>query len=1004
MSKRRFSSAFQKFNNLPSPIRWTSYFVAGYGLYALILGLLIPLILSSILPQRLSDQLGRPVAIKTIQINPFILRLRMNDVSIAATDEQSKLFHLTQLDTELNFWLSLFTWTPQLAHLYLEGPDLNVVRLKTGQFNFSDIQQKLAQSKSASSSADEKSIPHLKITALKLRQGHIHYQDRPTSAVLDYQPISFTLNHFDTQGLLADNTDTLTNQFKLNVQGPSLQQLALQGSFQLTPLKLRSNLKLSQLQLSPLWPFIDKHIAAQLTQGSLDFSSKLQLKLVDQQPQFTTEQGALILENLKFSSQHAPIITLKQLAIQSIEANSQKQRLTAQSLSIEHPVIKMQLTPQGIDLLTLIDNAIQAPTDPTAASTSSSPAWHLQLGRLNLSQGEVELIDNRIAPGTYWQIASLSLSTGIIDSEKTVPLSYQLFTQLSSASGHSPEDVKGELASHGEYNLATQQLRATIDINHLQLMQFQPYLAPYVNLRLVSGQLSSHGILRDTPEAQISYEGDASVHQLQLDDLRQQPLLKWQDMQLHALQYQQHQQQILIHQIVLEQPYARVLIDQQHHSNLGGLIKTPSTSKSNASAAKAQPKTTVEEPLHIAIDEIKLANGSAYFSDQSITPSFASGIEGLHGKLTGLSSTPDTTATVDLKGSVDQYAPVTLKGKVNPLLNEPYLNLALQFKNVELVSINPYSGTYAGYYIDQGQLSLALNYQLQKSRLKGQNHIVINQLKLGKASESKQALNLPLKLAIALLQDRHGVIDLGLQVQGDLDNPNFSYASIVWGAIKNVLTKAVMSPFSLIAKLVGSDETLDEVDFKPGQTVLTAEQQQKLHSLAKGLNDRPKLELTLKGAVNRTADTMALKEQHLQQQLLALSGLSQLPTQLSASQLPSTGPLIKALEKLFEKQTQQRVDSVEKIVQQHWKEQHPEETLSPQGLNTRLHIALYNQLLNRQNVTPMQLTRLAQRRAQNVKSYLVNQEHVDANRVYLRNSRNPIDSDHSIVHMALAAH
>lgn len=1003
MSKRRFFSAFQRFYRLPHPIRWTSYFVAGYGLYALILGLLIPLILSSILPQRLSDQLGRPVAIKTIQINPFILRLRMNDVSIAATDEQSKLFHLTQLDTELNFWLSLFTWTPQLAHLYLEGPDLNVVRLKTGQFNFSDIQQKLTQSKSTASSPDEKNIPQVKITVLRLRQGHIHYQDRPTSAVLDYQPISFTLNHFDTQGLLADNTDTLTNQFKLNVQGPSLQQLALHGTFQLTPLKLQSNLKLSQLQLSPLWPFIEKHIAAQLTRGSLDFSTKLQLNLVDQQPQLTTEQGALILENLKFSSQHAPIITLKQLAIQSIEANSQKQRLTAQSLSIEHPVIKAQLTPQGIDLLSLVDDSIQAPTDTTAPSTSS-PTWHLQLGRLNLSQGEVELIDNRIAKGTYWQIASLSLSTGIIDSGKTVPLSYQLFTQLSSASGHLPKDVKGELASHGEYNLETQQLRATIDINKLQLMQFQPYLAPYVNLRLVSGQLSSHGILRDTPEAQISYEGDASIHQLQLDDLRQQPLLKWQDMQLHALQYQQHQQQLLIHQIVLAQPYARVLIDKQHHSNLGMLLKTSSTAKSKADSAVAQPKTTAEEPLHVAIDEIKLANGSAYFSDQSITPSFASGIESLHGVIRGLSSTPDTTATVDLQGSVDQYAPVTLKGKVNPLLKEPYLDLALQFKHVELVSINPYSGTYAGYYIDQGQLSLDLNYQLQKSRLKGQNHVVINQLKLGKASESKQAINLPLKLAIALLQDRHGVIDLGLQVQGDLDNPDFSYASIVWGAIRNVLTKAVMSPFSLIAKLVGSDETLDEVDFKPGQTVLTAKQKQKLDSLAKGLTDRPKLELTLKGGVNQVADTMALKEQHLQQQLLALSGLSQLPTPLSASQLPSTGPLINALEKLFEKQTQQRVDSVEKIVKKRWKEQHPEETLSPQGLNTRLHIALYNQLINRQNVPPMQLTRLAQRRAQNVKNYLVNQEHVDASRVYLRNSRNPIDSDHSIVHMALAAH
>ena len=130
---------------------------------------------------------------------------------------------------------------------------------------------------------------------------------------------------------------------------------------------------------------------------------------------------------------------------------------------------------------------------------------------------------------------------------------------------------------------------------------------------------------------------------------------------------------------------------------------------------------------------------------------------------------------MDLKGKIDKYAPVTLQGEINPLLQKPYLDLDLVFKSVELTTVNPYSGTYAGHYIDKGQLSLALNYQLQDNQLIGKNHLVIDQLQLGKPSESDLATSLPISLAIAILQDRNGVIDLGLEVSGDVDNPDFSF-------------------------------------------------------------------------------------------------------------------------------------------------------------------------------------------------------------------------------------
>jgi len=196
------------------------------------------------------------------------------------------------------------------------------------------------------------------------------------------------------------------------------------------------------------------------------------------------------------------------------------------------------------------------------------------------------------------------------------------------------------------------------------------------------------------------------------------------------------------------------MITEDKRTNIGELIRAEplgdnsaaqsQTKQSQANEAPQQTaakekntaKTAADKAFKLDIGSIAIKSGSAYFADNSLTPNFASGIEGLEGKISHLSSTPGTKASVDIKGKIDKYAPVTLRGEVNPLLEKPYLDLDLVFKSVELTSVNPYSGTYAGYYIDKGQLSLALNYQLEDNQLKGDNHLVIDQLKLGKPSDS----------------------------------------------------------------------------------------------------------------------------------------------------------------------------------------------------------------------------------------------------------------------------
>ena len=487
-------------------------------------------------------------------------------------------------------------------------------------------------------------------------------------------------------------------------------------------------------------------------------------------------------------------------------------------------------------------------------------------------------------------------------------------------------------------------------------------------------------------------------------------------MHINQLDFDQQQNQIKIDHLSFEQPYAKVVIAKDRTTNISNLIieqqaiAEPKVTGQMAQGIQAEISTNTVAPsqtaakkpeLSLDIQKISFNQGSAFFADNSLTPNFASGIEQLEGYISHLSSKPGTKASVDIKGKIDRYAPVTLKGDINPLLDKPYLDLDLVFKSVELTSVNPYSGTYAGYYIDKGQLSLALNYKLEQNQLKGSNHLVINQLKLGKRSNSDLATSLPVTLAIALLQDRHGVIDLGMEVSGDLDSPSFSVGSIIMTAITNVITKAVTAPFSFLAGLIGADDTLDKIPFNPGQFTLTSREQESLDKLAKGLEDRPMLQLSLEGSVDAINDSQAISERMMKRKLAALANiqLTELPADLSPSQFPTQGPLADALLKLYEQEVKANPDDVKDNIIAETKDA----PLSKEELTTRWHIALYNLSLKAQTVGQDRLGDLAQERAKSVKAYLVDSKGIAPERIFLLESRVTLNQDAAQVNMSIEA-
>ena len=225
------------------------------------------------------------------------------------------------------------------------------------------------------------------------------------------------------------------------------------------------------------------------------------------------------------------------------------------------------------------------------------------------------------------------------------------------------------------------------------------------------------------------------------------------------------------------------------------------------------------------------------FADLSLSPNFSTGIQKLQGSITELSSKQLARADVDLAGSVDGYAPVTIRGQINPLSDVAYTDIVMAFNGIELTTFTPYFSKFAGYKIERGKLTMNLRYRLNASHLDAENKIVLNQLTLGEKVESPDATSLPVKLAVALLKDSKGIIDIDIPISGSLDDPEFSVFPIILKVLMNLLWKMVTAPFALLGSLFGGGgDDLQFVAYLPGVDTLGHDQYPKLQTVAKGLD------------------------------------------------------------------------------------------------------------------------------------------------------------------------
>jgi uncharacterized protein involved in outer membrane biogenesis len=558
--------------------------------------------------------------------------------------------------------------------------------------------------------------------------------------------------------------------------------------------------------------------------------------------------------------------------IEITEASAQidlGERLRAERLSARE--LRVDLAAQRVDIgeiansgarLRLLRNregAIEWINPPALKTRSggnagtSGPPWIARVERLNVDDLAVRFEDRATIPAAVQELAGLRLSGENLGNEPDSKGQLSLEGKI---------NQRGSLKVGGSVQLQPLDLALTVETQAIPLLPLQPYFAEQLNIELKAGQFSNKGetsIRLADDGLKLGYRGSATLGDLRaVDKAGQNDFLRWKSLYFGGIDFRLEPLTVDIGEIALSDFFARVILSDQGRLNVQDIIRSD---PAEAAAPAAAPAST---PIPVKIARITVQNGTINFSDYFIKPNYTVNVTKLAGRVSGLSSQEGTVADLDLRGAYAKSAPVHIKGQINPLAAKSYLDLQASVKGVDLTGFSPYAGKYAGYAIKKGLLSLDLAYHLKNNQLTADNKVFIDQFTFGEPVASPDATQLPVNLAISLLKNSRGEIEVNLPISGSLDDPQFSVGGLVMRVIVNLFTKAVTSPFALLGSMFGSGEELSKVDFEPGRARVGDLQAKTLETLVKALHERQSLKLEISGTVDPESDREGLKQAALE--------------------------------------------------------------------------------------------------------------------------------------------
>lgn len=864
------------------------YVVAGWWL--------LPVVLQSQAEKFIKEKTAHQLTMDRPEFNPLTWHLHLSNIALKRPDNKP-LISVGDLSVKLSA-ASLFHGAAMFNSIRIAKPNVTVALNPEGRLNWQDLIDALGKDSNPGKEADKKgTLPRLAIDEFDLTAGQVNFSDEKKSFSTQVEDLNLQLADIST---LMDEQSHYTISARTSIGA----RLTWHGVMTEKPIAMQGHIALQDLDIAKVSAYLKGVVPASNLQGQIEADTDYSVTYDNGKTAFSISHAKALVQGLQMQLDQGPHIAMERIEAREGSYDSTQQTATLEEINLSKadlnlprkdatPVdlfqlvglqlaqLKIDLQKHGaelgkvtlqegriaakrdaqghIDLVDALQTTLQANQqsgkDKQAPKSEPSAPWHYLVSQIDLKDFMATLQDNSIAQQATLGVKSVNVSLkNLSDDPKTALLAHASFKALDG----------GTFDADGKVMLSEPSADFKFKLADLELKAVQPYLSEKTKLTLASGKVSLQGQAKYSSKS-TNFKGGFSVNDVVLNETDSGSLIFGMK-SLASTDVQASKDALQIGEVRLSGLDTELIIAKDKTINLKRILRNPTAdATAQTSPAPAATPSTADKPAFaVDIDRLRVSESALNFADQSMAFPFGTRIHELKGSINGLSNRPSATGQLELDGQVDEYGLARAVGQIAIANPAEFTDINVVFRNVDMTHLTPYSATFAGRKIESGKLSLDLNYKVKKRQIEGNNQLVIDQLTLGEHVDSQQAVNLPLDLAIAILQDSDGRIELGLPVSGSMDDPQFSYGSIIWKAIVNVFTKIATAPFRALSGLLGGDQKFESIAFDAGDANLTPPEKEKVVTLAGALKKRPRLALTVHGAFAE-ADRRAMQDFQMRQ-------------------------------------------------------------------------------------------------------------------------------------------
>jgi len=829
----------------------------------------VPRLLHSKATEFVAKEYGRKLELGEIQFNPFTLVLQVHGLSFPDTEGQP-LVGFRELLVNFNV-TSLFRLAPSFEAIELTEPFTGLVVRKDGTLNLVDLARPFEAPPDPNAKAEEPL--KLYIERFRVAAGRVDFEDRARATPFRTRlaPITFELRDFATTGEAG-------NAYSLRAASADDERFAWSGTFQTTPFTSTGKFEVANLRATTLWSYLRDALPFELTSGMINLQGGYDFAASDSGLKLNVQDVTATDLAMNGPGQPADDVKLAKLSIANTRFDLLQRRVDIEKLSVSGAALRARRDAKGaINLLGLLGGAdapvvsdasaaadVPAPSPAAPPAAENDPAWVVNAPDI-VVDATLDVEDGLVKPAATFKLAPIDVK---VSGYSTAPGTQVKVDANLGIDGTATVTAKGQMA------LDTPAQSFHVDIKDFNLASLQPYLGTYTQMTLSRGTLNASLDTKRNAADALELAGTVDVAKLHtIDNALRQEFITWERLQLSGIEYSSTPARLRIATVAANAPYARLIIAPDQSINVSKVLSAPGGSQPAPVQTVDKgdgPRAATPPAMRISIGAVRIVNGAANFADFWIQPNYAVNLQNMNGSILGLSSDPKSRAKLDFEGKVDRYAPAKISGDLNLLSAALYTDIKVSFKGVEMTSVTPYSGRFAGYKIEKGKLSIDVSYLVENRTLTAKQKFIIDQLELGERVESEDAVRLPLKLAVALLKDSNGVIDIDLPMSGSLDDPQFRMGPLIWKAFVGLLTKAATAPFKLLGSLFGGGEEMNLIEFDAGSAELDPAAQEKVASIIKALTARPGLQLEVPTTWSPELDGAAISARRVEGLLRSL--------------------------------------------------------------------------------------------------------------------------------------